>query len=111
MIADVLHGLGIPDLNRARHRPLAVIGMRAVDLAVQQQRTIEMDDRPILGPFPLAYGLAGFLVILTDRLIIDRVEILVIYANALVGFRDDELTDLLQCRFCERNRRTAKKNG
>jgi hypothetical protein len=57
-----------------------------------------MDDRPVLLAHPLLHQLAGLLIVLGDGPVIDGVEMPVVHADALVGFGDGELGDLLQGR-------------
>ena len=65
----MLHRLGIEDLKRTGHRPLRVIGVRRVELAVQEQRAVEVQDWAILIALPLLNELAGLLVVLADRVL------------------------------------------
>lgn len=70
--------------------------MGGIELAIHQQRAVEVQDRPLLVAGPFFQQLAGLLVVLADGLIVDGIEILVIDADALVGLGYLELADLLK---------------
>jgi hypothetical protein len=61
-----------------------------------------MNDRAALGPFPFGDPLPGLLFILGDAAVVHRVEVAIVYRDALEGLRNLEFPDLLQsgCAVC-----------
>src|SRR4030095_376420 len=51
--ANVLHRDSVPDLDRARHRLLRVVGMRSVEFAVHNYAAVEMNEGSAFRTFPL----------------------------------------------------------
>jgi len=96
--ANVLHRLGVEDLDRAHHRPLWVIGVGGVELAVHDHRAVEVQDGALLVALPLLHKLAGLLVVLADHVVVHGVEVARVHAHALVRLRDRELPDLIERR-------------
>ena len=96
VISDMLHRVGVPDFDRARHRPLVVIRVGAVDLPVQQHRAVEVNDRPIFFPLPLLDKPAGLLLVFCNFLVVDGVKVPVVDPHTLIGLGDNKLADLLQ---------------
>src|SRR4029450_9327087 len=89
---DVLHARRVPDLDRARHRPGRIIGVRGVDLAVDHRGAVEMDG----GALPLADEGAGLLIVFGDRAVVDGIERVGIDADALARFLDLEALEQLR---------------
>ena len=95
----MLHGFRVEHLDRAHHRDTGIVRMRAVQKTIENDATVQMDDRPVRRPFPAAHPLTGSLVVLPDVPVRDRVEMVLVDRHPLSGLLRPEAADFLEPRW------------
>ena len=76
VIAEMLQCLRVEDLHRTGFRLMRIIRVRTVQLAVEHDAGIQVRQRILFARFPQCDAFARLLVVLADRRVSDRIEIL-----------------------------------
>ena len=92
--ADVLHRLGVPDFDRADHGNTGIVGVGAGEFTVDHNPAVQVDDRAALIALPTTDPFAGRCLVFPDLSVVDRVKVLLVDGDRLVGFGSAEAAQL-----------------
>ncbi len=87
---QVLHGGGVPDLDRALHRHGGVVGVGAPEFAIEDEARVEVFEVAVWLGLPAADFFASGFGVFADGGIGDGVKMGGIHGHALMGFSSGE---------------------
>src|SRR3954462_5510324 len=90
MGADVFHGSGVEDLDRALLRCVVVVGGGHVQPVAHHGAAVHVDDRTAIGRYELEHGHTTGAVVLRDDPVVHRIEVLRVHRHTLIGVKGVE---------------------
>ena len=85
--AQVAQRLRVPDFDGTGHRDARVVGMGAVEFAIEDDAAVEVDERLALFALPAGQAFSSGFVVLGDDVVADGVEVIRVGGDGLGGFR------------------------